>query len=234
MRVTGRHLRKSPSRVRAYKGHNSDLNRFPNGRNTQKSDRTHPRFRAGLTAAPVLSLKSEASGKGGRNVLEIGNRREQFPYVAPRPFFHRRPVRGLRRLLQVTRTVARPILRDGTPAGFRFDGGMCARVHGIVKGEGFPFFQPGALLRASYMTGFARTPVARVATVERPLLKTIPDMQTENNDLDREIAELLASMKSAEKSFNCKSWDPSVVMPKKTAKETVPTDVPETDDSAYP
>lgn len=59
-------------------------------------------------------------------------------------------------------------------------------------------------------------------------------MQTENNDLDREIAELLASMKSAEKSFNCKSWDPSVVMPKKTAKETVPTDVPETDEPTYP
>lgn len=55
-------------------------------------------------------------------------------------------------------------------------------------------------------------------------------MQTENNDLDREIAELLASMKSAEKSFNCRSWDPSVAMPKKTA----PTDVPETGDPTHP
>ena len=50
-------------------------------------------------------------------------------------------------------------------------------------------------------------------------------MQNESNDLDREIAELLASMKSAEKSARCKSWDPTPFMPAKP----LPTSVQEED-----
>ncbi len=50
-------------------------------------------------------------------------------------------------------------------------------------------------------------------------------MNNGNPALEREIAELLASMKSAEKSARCKSWDPTPFMPAKP----VPTSAHEDD-----
>lgn len=162
-----------PSRARAYAVHNSliRLPHAPSRSRFRRIRRAQPRHN--LTSASALNRKSETPRKGGGNVFEVGDRRGRFPYVAPRPFLQRRPFGGLRRMLPVTGAVARPILRNGIPAGFRFDGIVRARVHGIRRGEGFPFGQPGALLRASDLIRRERTPAARVATAERPLLRTI-------------------------------------------------------------